>query len=237
MSYSRGTPNYNLPQTQGSDKRDWADTNAAFLALDTAVKAANDNASDAASAASTAQSTANNAATAASNAQSTANGAVSSASAAAELATTAKNRADSAYTLAESKLAKADVVNNVETTASGKALDARQGKALNDRWDITNISISWTQYYGVNGQVKALDNIRNINISVQIPSAMTAETKIGTLATGDRPSTQLVVPVVSYSGKVGICIIKTTGDIDILPLSAGGFAASETIYVDTTYII
>lgn len=37
MSYATGTTHYNLPQTVGSDKRDWTDTNQAFSDLDTAV--------------------------------------------------------------------------------------------------------------------------------------------------------------------------------------------------------
>lgn len=41
MSYANGTPHYNLPQTVGTDKRDWSDTNEAFSALDAAVYAAN----------------------------------------------------------------------------------------------------------------------------------------------------------------------------------------------------
>lgn len=133
MSYARGTTNYNLPQTQGTDKRDWSDTNAAFLAIDTAIKTANDTASSASSAASTAQTRADNAYTLASAANTAAGNAATAAATAGELAQTAKNRADSAYTLADGKLAKTDVVNNLATTASGKALDARQGKALNDK--------------------------------------------------------------------------------------------------------
>lgn len=34
MSYANGTTHYNLPQTVGTDKRDWFDTNQAFLDLD-----------------------------------------------------------------------------------------------------------------------------------------------------------------------------------------------------------
>lgn len=34
MAYEYGTPNYDLPQTVPSDKRDWADTNIPFLKLD-----------------------------------------------------------------------------------------------------------------------------------------------------------------------------------------------------------
>ena len=40
MSYEHGTPFLNLPQTTGDDKRDWFDTNAVFLALDSKLKAA-----------------------------------------------------------------------------------------------------------------------------------------------------------------------------------------------------
>lgn len=34
MSYENGTLHYNLPQTVGSDKRDWFDTNEAFAEID-----------------------------------------------------------------------------------------------------------------------------------------------------------------------------------------------------------
>lgn len=40
MSYANGTPFLNLPQTVGTDKRDWFDCNEAFLDLDGKVKAA-----------------------------------------------------------------------------------------------------------------------------------------------------------------------------------------------------
>jgi len=37
MSYASGTTHYNLPQTVGTDKRDWTDTNQAFSDVDTAL--------------------------------------------------------------------------------------------------------------------------------------------------------------------------------------------------------
>lgn len=40
MSYANGTQYYNLPQTVGTDKRDWFDTNSAFAAVDAALHAA-----------------------------------------------------------------------------------------------------------------------------------------------------------------------------------------------------
>ena len=40
MSYEHGTPHYNLPQTVGTDKRDWFDTNEAFADVDADLYAA-----------------------------------------------------------------------------------------------------------------------------------------------------------------------------------------------------
>lgn len=37
MSYANGTTHYNLPQTVGTDKRDWADPNQAFADIDAAI--------------------------------------------------------------------------------------------------------------------------------------------------------------------------------------------------------
>ena len=48
MSYANGTTYYNLPQTVGTDKRDWADTNQAFADVDAALHTASETASDAA---------------------------------------------------------------------------------------------------------------------------------------------------------------------------------------------
>ena len=146
MSYANGTPNFNLPQTVGSDKRDWADTNQAFLAVDTALKTAGDTAGAASTAASTAQAAANAADTKATNAQTAATGAQATATSAAELAQSAKNRADAAYTAAgnaataasgaqataDAALPKTSVVDNLTTNDATKALSAKQGKALND---------------------------------------------------------------------------------------------------------
>lgn len=49
MSYVNGTPHYNLPQTVGTDKRDWFDTNEAFASIDAAIHTASQTASSAAS--------------------------------------------------------------------------------------------------------------------------------------------------------------------------------------------
>lgn len=49
MSYANGTTHYNLPQTVGTDKRDWFDTNQAFADVDAALHTASETASGAAS--------------------------------------------------------------------------------------------------------------------------------------------------------------------------------------------
>lgn len=49
MSYANGTTHYNLPQTVGTDKRDWSDTNQAFADVDAALHTASETASSAAS--------------------------------------------------------------------------------------------------------------------------------------------------------------------------------------------
>ena len=48
MSYTTGTTHYNLPQTVGSDKRDWTDTNEAFSDVDAALWEAHQGATQAA---------------------------------------------------------------------------------------------------------------------------------------------------------------------------------------------
>lgn len=47
--YEHGTPHYNLPQTVGTDKRDWFDTNEAFAEVDSALYTAAETASSTAS--------------------------------------------------------------------------------------------------------------------------------------------------------------------------------------------
>ena len=48
MSYSNGTTHYNLPQTVGTDKRDWSDTNQAFADIDAVLYQASETASSSA---------------------------------------------------------------------------------------------------------------------------------------------------------------------------------------------
>lgn len=140
MSYRVGTPNYNLPQTEGTDKRDWSDTNGAFLAIDTAIKNAVDTSASASSAAATAQTTADGATTAAAHAQTDATTAQTLATSASELATTAKNRADAAYSLADSANKAVTYFDRVTVTATSSNTYADALTALKNAIDISKVT-------------------------------------------------------------------------------------------------
>jgi hypothetical protein len=66
----------------------------------------------------------------------------------------------------------ADVVNNLTTTASGKALDARQGKALKDTIDALALTVD-----GIAGDVAEIDGRMAANIpdSTEETSPTTAQ--------------------------------------------------------------
>lgn len=125
MSYENGTPNYNLPQTVGSDKRDWSDTNQAFADLDAAVKRAVDDADTALNAAQGAQSIADDAATAAANAVTTANAASAAATSAGEAAALARTDASSALTAAQTATTTAQAAQTTASNADTLALQAQ----------------------------------------------------------------------------------------------------------------
>lgn len=125
MSYSNGTTHYNLPLTQGSDKRDWSDTNQAFEDIDAAVYQASSDATGALSAAQSAQTTANSAATDASSAVTTANTASASAASAAETAALARTEAQSAQSTASSASTTAQSAATQASNADTVALQAQ----------------------------------------------------------------------------------------------------------------
>ena len=229
MSYRVGTPNFNLPQTEGTDKRDWSDTNEAFLAVDSALKTAGDNASSAGSAASSAQTRADDAYTLATTANTAAGIAATAAASAGELAQVAKNKADDA-------LPKANVVNTLTTTDSGYALDARQGKVLGDKLTTSQFTITWSGVSGIEGRSVKNGQIRNINLYLDLTSAISSETQIGTISSGDRASTDIVVPALTGAGHICLVALRTTGSVTVIPLS-GTLGSGERIFIDATYVI
>ncbi len=125
MSYRVGTTNYNLPQTEGTDKRDWADTNQAFADIDSAIKTASDDATLATSLAQTAQTAADGAVVDAAAAVTTANAASASASSASEAAALARTEAQSAVTTANTANTTAQAAQATASNADTVALAAQ----------------------------------------------------------------------------------------------------------------
>lgn len=211
MSYRVGTPNYNLPQTEGTDKRDWSDTNGAFLAIDTAIKNAVDTSASASSAAATAQTTADGATTAATHAQTDATTAQTLATSASELATTAKNRADDAYTLANGKPSFSSDVCTLINIQSSQVIINKATKI---------------------GNLVAI----NIGVDAGNPAYASGWATIGTVPNGFRPSVPYVRDVVhDRSGTLlGAIRIKSDGTIEVY---SNGIAVDAGLEINVVYNI
>lgn len=86
--------------------------------------------------------------------------------------------------LVATKLNAANVVNNLTTTASGYALDARQGKALKDAMAVTNYNGSISAGYSTQVDRVRVNKVLNI-VSVSIVITAKAQlTSASNLATG-----------------------------------------------------
>lgn len=169
MSYANGTTHYNLPLTQGTDKRDWSDTNQAFEDLDAAVYQASSDATGALSAAQGAQTTADNASTAASSAVTTANAASASAASAAETAALARTEAQSASSTASSAESTAQSAatqaSNADTVALAAQANIGTMSNLNTQ-DKTSLVAAINEVLGqIGGGTMFPDYANSVNIS------------------------------------------------------------------------
>lgn len=86
--------------------------------------------------------------------------------------------------LVATKLNAANVVNNLTTTDSGYALDARQGKALNDKLTMSTTTMNST--YGVL-RVRRIGNIITYQWNGNATEPPTTGTNLGTLSAEFRP--------------------------------------------------
>lgn len=122
--------------------------------------------------------------------------------------------------LVASKFDAANVVNNLTTTASGYALDARQGKMLNDKFAVseTSITVSYGTLY-----VKRAGNIITIYWNGNSTVAPTTGDTIGTLSAKFAPLIKTVIVIRMGNGNAGFVQINTDGTVTVM---AGGFAWS-----------
>ena len=224
MSFRVGTPNYGLPQTEGTDKRDWADTNQAFLLIDTAIKNAVDASASAGSAASTAQQTADGAATTAANAQTAAGTAQTLASSASELATLAKSTADTANTTAN---AAQTAAGNAQSAASAAQQTANNALPKSDVEYLESAgTVSGTRYDGMSIKGHAIVTISLNNVTAS-PGAV-----LMTLPAKLRPSMTATMSLVVSGGTTTAVFITvgTNGQVTCPGALAGAFGSVTFIY-------
>lgn len=194
MSYANGTPNYNLPQTVSTDKRDWSDTNTAFLAVDAALKSASDNATQADGKADAAQTTADSAATTAASAVTTANSANATAQTAAETAqlaqnaaTTAQQTATQAATDAQSAVSTATAAQQTASNADTVALQAQSDIGTMSNLQTVNKSTLVAAINEVLGKVGVMPELDFANTQTLSTSSITTS-KAGCVVMGVRSS-------------------------------------------------
>lgn len=90
--------------------------------------------------------------------------------------------------LVATKLDTANVVNNLTTTASGYALDARQGKAINDGLAITDLTTSIVMESGISYTSRRLIKFKRfIFFDMVLPSLASGLTKVCTIPTAGQP--------------------------------------------------
>lgn len=113
--------------------------------------------------------------------------------------------------LVATKLNAANVVNNLTTTASGYALDARQGKALNDA--VTTLNTFKNVYDGL-FQVSKKGNIGTLQFVSNVTQEYADGVTVFTLPQGYFPATQYNWPVFSTTGAfLGTIRLHTDGTV------------------------
>ena len=227
MSYAHGTPHFNLPLTQGSDKRDWADTNQAFEDIDAATYQAGSDAAGALSAAQSAQSTANSAATDAANAVTTANSASSSAASAAETAALARTEAQSAVSTANSASSTAQnaatLASNADTVALAAQANIGTMSSLNTQ-DKTSLVAAINEVLGqIGGGMPELD----FNNAIDITTSGIVTSKKGAAIVVGRSNNTSTVYLTANSIKIGD--VPATDISDVANICVHGIDTGTTL--------
>ena len=138
--------------------------------------------------------------------------------------------------LVASKFDAANVVNNLTTTSSGYALDARQGKALNDELaknlSYTSAAITYTTAFGTDaGTVVKIGNSVDLNsrqYNLNAAKSLTASTVLFTLPEGYRPNHNVLISCIAS---------KTTTLTDYVPviISVATNGNVTTVFSGTYY--
>ena len=239
MSYRVGTTNFNLPQTEGTDKRDWSDTNQAFADLDAAVGQAGTDASQALTLATTAQTTADGAVTTAQGAVTTANAASATATSASEAAALARTEAQSASTVAGQANTTAQAAQTTASNADTVALAAQANIGTMANLQTTDKTSLVAAINEVLSQIGGI-GMKTLTGTVIIPAASTgsATVDISTLGLSsaddyfillDAPVTAMPTGSAAVGGIGGVCFDNKTATS--FSVNHGSFSLSNDITV------
>lgn len=201
MSYAVGTTHYNLPQTQGTDKRDWSDTNQAFADIDAAIYGAGDDASTALSTAQTAQTTATSAASDASTAVTTANAASATAQTASEVAALARTEAQGASTVAGQANTAAQAAQATASNADTVALAAQTNIGTMANLQTTDKSSLVAAINEVLSQTGGGRMELDFSNAVTLTTGMTSSVNGAIILSGILPASASVSAPISVNGK------------------------------------
>ncbi len=134
--------------------------------------------------------------------------------------------------LVATKLDTANVVNNLTTTASGYALDARQGKALNDKFEYANYTgaiVMNVQTYTARFLVRFQ---RTVTFELVLPSISSGTLNVCKLPSATIPSMQVSLAVSTERAvdRVGRqeAFVNANGDVFIVRDNASGGPISIT---------
>ena len=121
----------------------------------------------------------------------------------------------------------ANVVNNLTTTASGYAMDARQGKALNDAIKVTSItspeagtSVTLNRFMG-----RTFLGMHWIELTITTSASLTSS---AVLLTGLPNATDLIVFSMSNGVRANV---RTNGTIHFAATTAAGTYDTNFVYV------
>lgn len=140
-------------------------------------------------------------------------------------------RSDHKHPTDTSRLSTSNVLNNVTTTNSGYALDARQGKALQDQITQLSSNLSVTNSSVSNIKYVKYGNIVQISYSQTLSTTSGSWTTLGTLPSGYRPKIETYITV-SMATNAGWIRITTGGIVSYYVHDA----VSETLRFSTSFI-
>ncbi len=143
-----------------------------------------------------------------------------------------------------SKVNVSDIVNNLTTTAANKALDARQGKALNDKITTLNSNLNVANFTLTNSTYYPVTNVIASGRAIQLQCAglilkdvpANAEFVIGTLPAAYRPSYKIIKYVLGGSTTSRLFRISIDVDGKVTYTPTADIATGVGVNINETFV-